>query len=270
MYGITLKATDRRAASARLFARAIRIVPGSLLLQTEALSNYGALALQDDPKKALECDLEILRLIDGKPYPLSLHLHVLVDVAMALFLDRRYAEALSEGREALHRAKANAVPAQEARARNIIGCCLWALSEPEEAEREFDLACLASERMLSHRFLWRMRCNRAGAAAELGRTDAALVSARSAEDLLLLPREETLQRVGATPDYWKLRWYVALLAIAAWYQRIGSSDDVERLIERVRLPAFSDHARAVATGAFPPEVFDGTTHLHAGRIMITG
>jgi tetratricopeptide (TPR) repeat protein len=270
MYGITLKATDRRAASARLFDRASRILPGSLLLQTEALSNGGALALQDDPKKALECDLEILRLIDGKPYPLSLHLHVLVDVAMALFLDRRYDEALSEGRGALHRAQANAVPAQEARARNIIGCCLWALYEPEEAEREFDLACLASERMLSHRFLWRMRCNRAGTAAELGRTDAALVSARSAEDLLLLPREEALQRVGATPGYWRLRWYVALLAIASWYQRAGSPDDVERLIERVRLPAFENHARAVAAGAFPPEVFDGTTHLHAGRIMITG
>lgn len=269
-YGITLKAIDRRAASARFFDRALRMLPESLLLRTEVVSNRAALALQHDPKLALECDLEILRMIEGKPYPLSLRLHVLVDVAMALFLDRRYGEAVSQAREALQMASANAVPAQEARARNIIGCCLWARSDVEAADHEFDLACLASERMLSHRFLWRMRCNRAGTAAELGARDAALVSARSAEDLILGPREGSLPRVGATDGYWTLRWYVALLAIGVSYDRAESPDDGARLIERVRLPAFESHMRAVREGKMPEEVFGGTTHVHGGRIMVTG
>ncbi|HEY0150521.1 MAG TPA: AAA family ATPase [Longimicrobium sp.] len=269
-YGITLKATDRRAASARFFDRALRVLPGSLMLQTEVVSNRAALALQHEPKVALAHHREVLRLIDGKPYPLSLQLHCVVDVAMALFLDRRYTEALAHAREALHIASANAVPAQEARARNIIGCCLWATMDAEAADREFDLACLASERMFSHRFLWRMRCNRAGTAAELGNRDAALVSARSAEDLILSPREESLHRVEPTRGYWTLRWYVALLAVSIWYDRAGSCEDVERLVSRVRLSAFAAHARAVRAGDFPDEVFGGTTHLHAGRIMVTG
>ncbi|MGB0712970.1 MAG: restriction endonuclease [Gammaproteobacteria bacterium] len=269
-HAVTLKVKDRRADSLRAFDEALALLPDSYTVIAERLSNIAAFALRDDPARALTCYRELLRITQGTRYSFSEIIHAHVDIAMADFLLGDLDAAQRDAQIAVKMAMDNAVSAEEARARNILGCTRWAEGDISAADRAFEAAAFASERSISHRFLWRMRTNAAGTALELGDRERAYGLARSAEDAIIGPRESAFARTGADPGHFTARWYVALIAIASRYQSLGREDDLERMMRRVRLPRFRDHCERVALAEFPDEVFAGTTHLRAGRIMITG
>jgi len=158
---------------------------------------------------------------------------------------------------------------QQARALNILGCALWAEEAVREADKRFEEACLAAERMFSHRFLWRMRTNRAGTALEYGLADIALVNARSAERLIVDPRRATLMGRSLTNEELTSRWYVALVAIGSYYKRL-SAEDLRRMTDDIGIRRLIVDSEAVAVGNPPADLFTRTTHIHSGKIMITG
>lgn len=263
--GLSYKVLNQRAKSMEIFDEALERFPDSKRVRGERLSNLAAFALRDDPSRALKLYEEILAGDGGEE---DLHTHV--DVAMASFLMGEYRKARAAGEEALRLAADRGVAAQEARARNILACCLWAGGQVDEAHSQLDLASVAAERTMFRRYLWRIRVNRSGTAWETGRAGDAYSLARSAEDDILLPREESFGEMEDSSEHVTSRWYAALLAIGERYWRMEAKDDYRRLCDRVHLPRFETHLGAWTGGDPVPEVFSGTTHLHSGRIMITG
>jgi tetratricopeptide (TPR) repeat protein len=263
--GLTYKVLNKRARSMQIFDEAVKRFPDLERVRAERLSNLAAFALRDDPARALKLYQEILE-SEGE----HADLHTRVDVGMAWFLMGDYKNARSEGELALRLAADRGVPAQEARARNILACCLWAGAKTEEADRQFDLASVAAERTMFRRYLWRIRVNRSGTAWEIGQAGVAYSLARSAEEDILVPRENSFAEVGDSSEHITSRWYAALLAIGERYQHLGKPADYRRLCDRVRLPYFEEHLEAWTSGASVPDALSGTSHLHSGRIMITG
>lgn len=268
LYGVTLKASGDRAGSMEWFDDAVRLLPTSQSLHDQRQSNIAAFYLTSDPKKAREAISVILRRPPPENgYDLNL-LHANVDAAMIEFLDGRYELSARMAEQALALVLRHDVPAQEARARNILGCAEWAMGRAGTADRQFDRACLAAERMLSKRFLWRMRTNRAGTALDCGNPAEALANARSAERLILEPRQLEIEQFdpARASGY---RWYIALVAIGSYYVRLSTAD-LERMSEETRISRLLSDAHAAAEANFQSDLFTGKTHVHANRIMITG
>ena len=263
--GLTYKVLNKRSESIETFDEAVARFPDLESVRRERLSNLAAFALRADPARALNLYREILE-NEGK----GGDLHTRVDVAMALFLMGEYKDARREGELALRLAADRGVPAQEARARNILACCLWSGGRTEEADGQLDLASVAAERTMFRRYLWRIRTNRSGTAWETGQAGVAYSLARSAEEDILVPREASFPALGNSSEHVTSRWYAALLAIGDRYRHLGKGADYRRLCDRVCLPHFDDHLEAWTSGASVPDVFMGTSHLHSGRIMITG
>jgi tetratricopeptide (TPR) repeat protein len=230
-------------------------------------SNEGALLLTTHPNKALEHVEQMLAIASDGERDFGSILHARVDRAMALFLMRRYDEADAEARGAERFASANGVPAQAARARNILGCCHWVRGDLKQACREFERAILDAERSLSERFLWRMRANMAGAALEIGRVTEAAAHARSAAWRILMPRRgQWPQGQGALTR----RWYHALILCGAVLQQAGDGDALREVVNEIPLPDFVTAVARAAAGEVFSAVGDVSTSIHAGRIMITG
>lgn len=263
--GLSYKVLNQRAKSLEIFDEAVERFPDLNRVRGERLSNLAAFALRDNPTQALKLYAEILAGEGNEG-----DLHTRVDIAMASFLMGEHRKARAAGEEALRLASDRGVAAQEARARNILACCLWADGRVDEAHSQFDLASVAAERTMFRRFLWRIRVNRSGTAWETGRAGDAYSLARSAEDDILLPREQSFGKIADSSEHVTSRWYAALLAIGERYWRMGENRAYNRLCDRVRLPRFETHLETWTQGDPVPEVFSSTTHLHSGRIMITG
>jgi tetratricopeptide (TPR) repeat protein len=264
--GTTLKAVGRADASRAAFARARSLCPESFNLELQEHSNQAALALVDEPAIALLHYEEIIALSVARgSQPLDM-LHVLVDRSMALFLLRRYDEAAVEAVRAERLSSANGIAAQTARARNVLGCCRWALGDPQEAYRCFEKATLDAERSFSERFLWRMRANFAGAALATGRTAQAAAQARSAAERILAPRRGSWPEGEARGR----RWYHALLQCAAVLACANDRDGFDRLCAEIPEPSFRSDASAIAAGHIPHWLEHGSTSVHGDRVMITG
>jgi tetratricopeptide (TPR) repeat protein len=269
-YAVTLKLLDKRLESFAAFDEALEILPDSITLQAERLSNIAAFALRDNPKRARMCFRELLQITKGTSYSFLEIIHTHVDLAMASFLMREYDAAAEEAIIALRLAESNGVAAQEGRAWNIVGCCHWAHGRTSDAALSFDRAAFASERAISRRFLWRIRTNCAGTALEAGRTDSALHYARSAETLILKPREERFEELQSDSIHVTSRWYAALMVIAKCYSELDELADLSRLLDCVTLPYFRVHTEEFLADRYPEEVFAGTTHRHGDRVIITG
>jgi len=263
--GLAYKVLNRRLESIEVFDEAAKRFPSLESVRRERLSNLAAFALRDDPARALRLYREILNK-EGEDDSL----HTRVDVAMAQFLMGDYKSARDEGQVVLRLAADRGIPAQEARARNILGCCLWAGDHAEAADAQLDLASVAAERTVFRRYLWRIRVNRSGTALETGQAGIAYSLARSSEEDILVPREPSFAEIQASSEYLTSRWYVALLAIGERYWNLGKELDYRRFCNRVRLPRFEEHLEAWVSGKSVPEVFSNTSHLHAAKIMITG
>jgi hypothetical protein len=269
-FGVTLKALERLADSTRVFDEGVARFPESRTGRRSRLSNIAALALRSDPKRSLECYRDILASDDGD-FAISDRLHVEADVAMALFLSDDMARARTQSVRAIDLADANGVPAQAARGRNILGCVTWCAGETRTAVELFDRAVLDAERSYMERFVWRFRTNLASAAVEWGDRPRALANARSAEDRILKGRISGWKDKGLPQTHTSSRWYVALLSIGLTYDRCKSPFDLDRLLVKLRsLTGFESHLRDTIGGRLPAAVFAESTHLHGGRIMITG
>lgn len=269
-HAVSLKFKERRKYSVAAFDAALNALPQSYTVVAERLSNIGALNLRRDPAKALECYREILDITSNTAYSFSEIIHTHIDVAMADFLMGDLPATVRDAQRAIKLAMDNSVLAEEARGRNILGCAYWVAGNIKAAHQEFTWAAFASERSISHRFLWRMRTNAAGTALALGKREESYGLARSAENAIASPRESEFPGMAEDDSYLSSRWYVALIAIANCYSGLGRTEELERLYRRVRLPLFKEHAEGFIGGNPPPAVFAKTTHLHNGIIMITG
>jgi tetratricopeptide (TPR) repeat protein len=264
--GTTLKAVGRADASRAAFARARTLCPESFALQLQEHSNQAALALVHEPEVALfHFDRIVALSVERGAQPLDM-LHTLVDRSMALFLLHRYEEAAVEAVRAERLSSANGIAAQTARARNVLGCCRWALGDPQDAYRCFEKATLDAERSFSERFLWRMRTNFASAALETGRPAQAAAQARSAVERILIPRRGRWPEGEARAR----RWYHALLQCAAVLASGEDRDGFDRLCEEIPEPSFRSDASAIAAGQIPHWLEHGSTSVHGDRVMITG
>lgn len=269
-HALTLKVLGKREECMRAFDEAAEKFPDSISARAERLSNIAAFALPEDPAKSLECYREILRIAEGTGLWFLELIHVHIDVAMAHFLLADYTKAKHSALSGVRTAESNGVPAEEARALNILACCLWADGELKLANKTFERACLASERSMSRRFLWRIRTNRAGTALELGDVDAARSNAQSALRLIIGPRKERFTSMSREPFHVKSRWYAALLGLCRYLDSLEGKSYVDGVVAELDLPRLPEHLKALRTNHFPEEVFGTTTHVHAGRIMITG
>lgn len=268
--GITLKAVERLPDSIKVFEEGVALFQDSAILRRARLSNLAALALREHPNVALGYYREI---ISDSPDEIGLleQLHLEGDLAMAELLSGLPAAASIQAGRAIRLADANGVPAQAARARNLLGCISWAEGAFSSAIALFDRAILDSERSFMDRFIWRFRTNLAAAAAEDGKILRALANARSAEERVIGPRLAIWLDHGASPTHQRSRWYVALLSIGLTYHRCDAGGDMDRLRSILTpLPAFGQHLSELIGGAFPTAVFEGTTHRNGSRIMITG
>lgn len=265
--GTTLKAIGRVDESRASFQRALALFPDSLELVLNHHSNEAALLLADQPERALDHYDSMIALRSAEAAFHVESLHTWVDRAMALFLMRRYDDALEEGYRAERLASANGVAAQAARARNILGCCRWAQGDAEEASQFFERAILDAERSLSERFLWRMRTNMAGAALETGRRDEAAANARSAAERIIQARD--LQWPDPA-DVLTRRWYHALIQCAAILDRLGDDGAVTAIVAKVPVEGYAEEVSRFGRGEGPAPHWLNATSIHAGRIMITG
>lgn len=268
--GITLKALEQPEQSKQTFDQGLLVFPNSIYFQIERWSNLAALALRSNPADAALYFRLILQNIGGAA-SITDRAYVETDLAMALFLAGCSREAAIQSQSAITLADANGIPAEGARARNILGCIHWCNERISEAISLFDRAVLDGERSYMERFLWRFRVNLAMAAAEIGKTEIALANARWAEDRLIRARASRWTEIAASPTHVTSRWYVALLAIGQTYHRCGAAEDSLRLTGRLSgLPNFAKHLHEVVQGCFSAEVFEGTTHRRGNRIMVTG
>ena len=268
--GITLKVLEQIDESKQIFDKGVTAFPTSVYCRMERWSNLAALAFRRDPNEALKYLRRILGEV-GDQISLLDRIHTEVDVAMALFLAKRWDEAAIQATRGVNLADANGIPAQGARARNILGCISWCRGYLDDALIILDRAVLDAERSYMERFLWRFRVNLASVAIDAGQLSTALANARWAEDRLVRARGSRWVHLGSAGSHVTSRWYVALLAIGLIYYRCGAIDDAQRLLQEVAaLPNFAQHLQLLLAAQFPAEIFDGTTHLHADRIMITG
>lgn len=185
--GITLKAVEQIKESKRVFDQGLAAFPQSATCKMERWSNLAALALRTRPRESLQHLRRILREV-GDQISLLDRIHTEVDVAMALFLLGERAAAATQAEHAITLADANGIPAQSARARNILACTRWCDAGLDDAITLLDRAILDAERSYMERFLWRSRVNLALSATEAGKLSLALASARWAEDRLVAAR----------------------------------------------------------------------------------
>ncbi|HET8799046.1 MAG TPA: AAA family ATPase [Thermoanaerobaculia bacterium] len=267
LHGLALKGLDRREESFRVYAEAVARLPNVAFLRNEERSNLAAFNLMTSPRVAQRYYAEILAARQDEPD--ARKLHVLVDVAMAEFLMKQYASARRKAELAREIADDQKSYLEAARARNILGCCAWVQRDVPEADLLFAAGCFAAERTLSKRYLWRIRVNRAGTALEGKLPDVAHAVARAAEDMITTPRRIAIAHFDAAPDLLRSRWYVALIAIGSIYLRIDPAE-YRAFLDRVPIAALAIDCPSAAKRQYRGDVFDGTTHLHAKRIMITG
>jgi hypothetical protein len=264
MHGLALKGLDRREESFRVYDEAVKRFPDVPFLRNEQRANLAAFNLMTNPALARGFFLEILDA--RREEPDARKLHVLVDVAMAEFLMRKYDSARTKADAARELADDRRSFLEAARARNILGCCAWVEERLEDADLLFDAGCFAAERALTKRYLWRIRVNRAGTAWERKRPDIALANATMAEAMITRPRMKAIGAFTAGLNLAQSRWYVALVAIGAIYLQ-ADSEEYRRFLSRVPIASLAvDCPNAAKRKAR----FRGTTHVHARRIMITG
>jgi len=185
---------------------------------------------------------------------------------MAHVLAGNYDEALLRAEVATESALSNAFETQEARARNIAACCHWVRQDLSKAARQSELAVFAAERSYYYRFLWRMRVNAAGIAADREDWPGTQRHALAAVQRITEPRLAQF----ADAQVRRQRWYAGLLAALHALEKSVGQEHGERQIVGLKLPYLSSDMQALRGGQWPAEVFDGRKHVHAGRIMITG
>lgn len=264
---LTEKGLGRRKEAQAQYDRAIERFPHILSLQRSRLSNMAAANLITAPQQSLEGYYQIREMLQMEAQPsLRDTLHLDVDVSMAHFLNGDYEEALINAEAAAATALSNAYETQEARARNIAACCHWVRDELTAASTQIDLAVFAAERSYYYRFLWRMRVNAAGIAADRQDQKVARQHAVEAFRLITEPRQSQFEHLGSR----KQRWYVGLLSALRALDRIGDEQSADRLLATVALPYLNSDLETLRSGNWPPIVFKGTTHIHANRIMVTG
>lgn len=267
MHGLALKGLEQRQKSFDIFDLAVKRFPDSLMIQNERLSNLAAFELVRRPSKARSYYEQIIASqADREP---ARRLHEEVDLAMADFLAGDYARAVQQAERALSYTLAASNYTEIARARNTLGCCHWARGRLKAAYAEFEAACAAAERTLTKRYLWRMRVNRAGTALEQNDKPDALASALAAEQMIVPPRVELLGTFARHPAYRQSRWYVALVALGSYYCRIDAREFRE-FLERIGVAVLEEDVGNAVGRLFTAPPFQGTKHVHDGRIMITG
>ena len=269
--GLTYKALGEIEKAQNAFVSATKTFPDCAICKVEYLSFLGAQKLVTDPLGSLSLLRDMIKVAsEADNFPFREIIHLKVDVSMANFLAKQYGSAFELAMTALSEAEANAFPTQVARARNILACCFWIRNELDMASKQLDLAIFAAERSYYYRFLWRMRTNMAAVSAETGNASVALENALLATDLILGPREGVQMAPLFTDSDRKNRRYAALLSITHTLNLIDKKNIIEQMIERVASPIFAEDSRIILDGEFPKKVLDGTTHIHAGHIMITG
>ena len=267
MHGLALKGLEQRDKSFDIFDLAVKRFPDSLMVRNERLSNLAAFNLIRDPSVARSYyDQIIASQADLDP---TKRLHEEIDVAMADFLCGDYAPAARQAQGALGYALRTNNYTEIARARNTLGCCRWAQGETKGAHTEFEAACAAAERTLTKRYLWRMRVNRAGTALERNDPPEALASALTAEQMIVRPRVDLLRTFARHSAYRQSRWYVALVALGSYYRRMDARAYRE-FLARIEIAVLEEDVENAVTRLFTAPAFQGTKHVHAGRIMITG
>ena len=264
---LTEKGLGKRAAAEARYDSAAASFPEVGSLQRDRLSNLASSYLTSAPLRSLELYLQMRDLM-ARDHAATLReaLHLDVDIAMAQFLVGRYDDALSSAEKAVATALSNSYETQEARARNIAACCHWACGAIEAASSQIELAVFAAERSFYYRFLWRMRANAAGIAADHQNWKVARQHAFEAIRLIIEPRQGQF----ANPDIRKERWYVGLLSALHAITRSGAGSEVDELVDGLALPTLRSDLQSLSGNAWPEAVFAGTAHVHADRIMITG
>jgi len=267
--GITLKVLENEHESKAAFDKGVLTFPGSTVCRVERSLNLAAFSLRRRPEESMTYFRAVLEQFSDS-LRIDKRIQVEVDLAMAQFLVTQTNEVISQAAHAIRLADTNGIPAQAARARNILGCAYWRNDRLVDAVAMFDRAALDAERSYMRRFLWRIRVNFAAAAAEYGRPAEAIANARSARDLLVKARENHWAELAAVPEHVTSRWYAALLVVGLVLARCGSVTESEALARMVKLPDFARHLRELLDGSYPAEVFTGTTSRFGERIMITG
>lgn len=253
------------------FRAGVTAFPESAQCRVAELSFNSGRALVSEPEKSLEILQSMVQIAtEAEHFPLRELLHMKVDVAMAYFLFGNYGSASKYALDAQREAEANALPTQVARAKNILGCCFWTEGSLELAARVMDDAIFAAERSYYYRFLWRMRTNMAAIALANGDKETALENAILATDLILAPREGQGKRSLFSTGNRKKRRYASLLSVTKTLYDLGKASLVDQLVERVSTPFYNEDVRLIKQGEAPRETLTGTTHTHAGQIMITG
>lgn len=264
---LTAKGLGKREESQAKYDQAVARFPNVGALQRNRLSNIAAANLGAIPQLSLETYYQMREMLQIEPQPsLRETLHLDVDISMALFLIGNYKEALLNAEAAAATALSNSYETQEARARNIAACCHWARGELTRASAQIELAVFAAERSYYYRFLWRMRANAAGIASDKQDWKTARLHAIEAFRLITEPRQGQFADLSVR----RQRWYVGLLSTLSSLDRCSEEQSADKLVASVSLPHLKSDLDAMRTGNWPSLVFEGTTHIHASRIMVTG
>ncbi|WP_333879323.1 restriction endonuclease [Methylobacter sp.] len=264
---MTSKGLGKREESQVQYDLAVARFPLIRSLQRSRLSNIAAANLTTNPQLSLEMYYQMREMLRAESQPsLRNILHLEVDIAMAHFLTGNYENALVNAEAAAATALSNSYETQEARARNIAACCHWAREELVAASTQIELAVFAAERSYYYRFLWRMRANAAGIAADKHDWKTAKQHAFEAFRLITKPRQRQFSDLDARRE----RWYIGLLSALRSLDRSDEKQAADRLVTTVALPYLKSDLDTLRANAWPSSVFDGTTHIHANRIMVTG
>jgi tetratricopeptide (TPR) repeat protein len=267
MHGLALKGLEQREKSFEIFELAIKRFPTSLRVRNERLSNLAAFNLVRSPSVARSYYEQIIASeIDRDP---TSRLHEEIDIAMADFLSGDYVRAAREAETALGYTLRTRNYTEIARARNILGCCHWALRKTKAAYAEFEAACAAAERTLTKRYLWRMHVNRAGTALEQNDRAQALASSLVAEQMVVRPRADLLKTFARHPAYRESRWYVALVALGSYYNSLDMREYSD-FVARIGISVLEEDVANAVARLFTAPPFQRTKHVHNDRIMITG
>jgi tetratricopeptide (TPR) repeat protein len=267
-YAIANKAIGERQKSIDIFEEAVLKIPKSIHAKAERLSNLAAYNLSKEPEISLGFYKELINLTQNTDYSFSEIIHAHIDIAMAYFLKNDYNKAKKQAQQAIAFAADHGVGAEEARGRNILGCCYWVEEKLPEARQQFELAIIASERSISYRFLWRMRLNLAGVNIELQNNDMALALTLSGIKMILKSRMHRFVQFKENQNYLTSRWYAALMA-GAKYLSFLDKDELQKIYGLVDLPGFQTHTENIVQNKIVPP-FSKTSYFHNGRIMISG
>jgi len=264
---LTNKGLGKREEAQAQYDLAVARFPHIRSLQRSRLSNIAAAKLTTAPQLSLDAYYQMREMLRMESQPsLRNTLHLDVDISMAHFLMGSYEEALVNAEAAAATALSNSYETQEARARNIAACCHWAREELAAASTQIELAVFAAERSYYYRFLWRMRANAAGIAVDRQDWKVAQQHAFEAIRLITDPRQGEFAGLETR----RQRWYVGLLSALRSLDQSGEEQSADRLVATVPLPHLKSDLDTLRAGDWPSPVFEGTTHIHTDRIMVTG